>query len=189
MGSAYDRVSGDRVSGCEGASRPIRLAKAECPALLAIKLICASAGRICHPRGLFWHKVVHNIRRRYPRGSGAAAVRFSREAGCRRPRLGFMIVTYNRLGVPRKPVITLPGAPNLAKIWPTMNGACQPARAQALTVPIREGRRPVRTASVRIFRLTGTLETPGPIWEERLARPIDIHHAHRSRDDHVFVHL
>jgi hypothetical protein len=41
----------------------------------------------------------------------------------------------------------------------------------------------VRTASVRIFRLTGTLETPGPIWEERLARPIDIHHAHRSRDD------
>jgi hypothetical protein len=53
-----------------------------------------------------------------------------------------MIVTYNRLDVPRKPGFTLPGVPSLAKIWPTMNGACQPALAQALAVTIREA--PVR---------------------------------------------
>jgi hypothetical protein len=29
--------------------------------------------------------------------------------------------------------------------------------------------------AVRIFRLTGTMETTGPFWEERLVRPIDIY--------------
>ena len=41
----------------------------------------------------------------------------------------------------------------------------------------------MRITAVRLFRLTGTLETPGPFWEERLVRPIDVYPAYRARDD------
>ncbi len=41
----------------------------------------------------------------------------------------------------------------------------------------------MRITGVRVFRLTGTMETQGPFWEERLVRPIDIYPAYRARDD------
>ena len=41
----------------------------------------------------------------------------------------------------------------------------------------------MRITAVRLFRLTGTMETQGPFWEERLVRPIDIYPEYRSRDD------
>ena len=41
----------------------------------------------------------------------------------------------------------------------------------------------MRIAAVRLFRLTGTMETTGPFWEERLVRPIDIYPEYRARDD------
>ena len=41
----------------------------------------------------------------------------------------------------------------------------------------------MRITAVRLFRLTGTMETRGPFWEERLVRPIDIYPAYRARDD------
>jgi L-rhamnonate dehydratase len=41
----------------------------------------------------------------------------------------------------------------------------------------------MRITAVRIFRLTGTMETIGPFWEERLVRPIDIYPDYRARDD------
>jgi L-rhamnonate dehydratase len=41
----------------------------------------------------------------------------------------------------------------------------------------------MRITAVRIFRLTGTMETDGPLWEERLVRPVDIYPSYRARDD------
>lgn len=41
----------------------------------------------------------------------------------------------------------------------------------------------MRITAVRLFRLTGTMETEGPFWEERLVRPIDIYPAYRIRND------
>ena len=41
----------------------------------------------------------------------------------------------------------------------------------------------MRITFVRVFRLTGTMETSGPFWEERLVRPVDIYPAYRVRDD------
>src|SRR5258706_6571936 len=41
----------------------------------------------------------------------------------------------------------------------------------------------MRITAVRLFRLTGTMETNGPLWEERLVRPIDIYPEYRARDD------
>jgi L-alanine-DL-glutamate epimerase-like enolase superfamily enzyme len=41
----------------------------------------------------------------------------------------------------------------------------------------------MRITAVRLFRLTGTMETQGPVWEERLVRPIDIYPAYRIRND------
>ncbi|HEY1932864.1 MAG TPA: hypothetical protein VGG99_12695 [Acetobacteraceae bacterium] len=37
--------------------------------------------------------------------------------------------------------------------------------------------------AVRVLRLSGTLQTDGPCWEERLVRPIDIYPEYRMRDD------
>ncbi len=41
----------------------------------------------------------------------------------------------------------------------------------------------MRITAVRLFRLTGTMETQGPFWEERLVRPIDIYPHYRIRND------
>ncbi|MBV8615194.1 MAG: hypothetical protein JOY66_15715 [Acetobacteraceae bacterium] len=41
----------------------------------------------------------------------------------------------------------------------------------------------MRITAVRILRLTGTMRTEGPFWEERLVRPIDIYPEWRVRDD------
>ncbi len=41
----------------------------------------------------------------------------------------------------------------------------------------------MRITAVRLSRLTGTMETKGPFWEERLVRPIDIYPAYRIRND------
>jgi L-rhamnonate dehydratase len=41
----------------------------------------------------------------------------------------------------------------------------------------------MRITAVRLFRLTGTMETEGPFWEERLVRPIDIYPHYRIRND------
>ena len=41
----------------------------------------------------------------------------------------------------------------------------------------------MRITAVRILRLTGTMRTEGPFWEERLVRPIDIYPEYRARDD------
>jgi len=41
----------------------------------------------------------------------------------------------------------------------------------------------MRITAGRIFRLTGTVETAGPFWEERLVHPIDIYPGYRARDD------
>jgi L-rhamnonate dehydratase len=60
---------------------------------------------------------------------------------------------------------------------------CQPAQGRILSVTIQQETRPKRISAVRIFRLTGTIETTGPFWEERLVRPIDIYPDYRSRDD------
>jgi L-alanine-DL-glutamate epimerase-like enolase superfamily enzyme len=37
--------------------------------------------------------------------------------------------------------------------------------------------------AVRVLRLRGTMQTPGPYWEERLVRPIDIYPEYRARED------
>jgi L-rhamnonate dehydratase len=41
----------------------------------------------------------------------------------------------------------------------------------------------MKITAVRLRRLHGTLETDGPLWEERLVRPIDIYADYRARDD------
>jgi L-rhamnonate dehydratase len=41
----------------------------------------------------------------------------------------------------------------------------------------------VKIEAVRILRLTGSMRTNGPFWEERLVRPIDIYPEYRVRDD------
>jgi L-rhamnonate dehydratase len=41
----------------------------------------------------------------------------------------------------------------------------------------------MRITAVRILRLTGTMRTEGPFWEERLVRPIDIYPEYRVRDN------
>jgi len=41
----------------------------------------------------------------------------------------------------------------------------------------------MRITAVRILRLTGTMRTEGPFWEERLVRPVDIYPEYRVRDD------
>ena len=33
----------------------------------------------------------------------------------------------------------------------------------------------MKITAVRLLRLSGTLQTEGPLWEERLVRPIDIY--------------
>jgi hypothetical protein len=37
----------------------------------------------------------------------------------------------------------------------------------------------MKIAKIRLRRLTGTMETNGPFWEERLLRPIDIYPEYR----------
>ena len=41
----------------------------------------------------------------------------------------------------------------------------------------------MKITAVRILRLTGTMITDGPLWEDRLVRPIDIYPEYRGRDD------
>jgi L-alanine-DL-glutamate epimerase-like enolase superfamily enzyme len=41
----------------------------------------------------------------------------------------------------------------------------------------------MKISSIRLRKLRGTLETDGPMWEERLARPIDIYAEYRHRSD------
>jgi hypothetical protein len=41
----------------------------------------------------------------------------------------------------------------------------------------------MKITGVRLFRLTGTMRTDGPLWEERLVRPIDIYPEYRARND------
>jgi hypothetical protein len=41
----------------------------------------------------------------------------------------------------------------------------------------------MKITAVRVLRLTGTLETDGPLWEGRLVRPIDIYPEYRLRND------
>ena len=42
----------------------------------------------------------------------------------------------------------------------------------------------MRIADVRIHRVSGILPTDGPLWEERLVRPVDVYPEFRDRDDH-----
>ena len=41
----------------------------------------------------------------------------------------------------------------------------------------------MKISGVRILRLRGTMRTDGPLWEERLVRPIDIYPEYRDRND------
>ncbi len=41
----------------------------------------------------------------------------------------------------------------------------------------------MKITAVRILRLSGTLQTDGPLWEDRLVRPIDVYPEYRVRDD------
>jgi L-rhamnonate dehydratase len=41
----------------------------------------------------------------------------------------------------------------------------------------------MKISAVRLLRLSGTLQSAGPLWEDRLVRPIDIYPEYRSRDD------
>ena len=41
----------------------------------------------------------------------------------------------------------------------------------------------MQITAIRTLRLTGTMPTDGPFWEERLVRPIDIYPEYRVRDD------
>ena len=41
----------------------------------------------------------------------------------------------------------------------------------------------MKITAARLLRLTGTMATDGPFWEERLVRPIDIYPEYRSRND------
>ncbi len=41
----------------------------------------------------------------------------------------------------------------------------------------------MKITAVRILRLSGTVPTDGPFWEERLVRPVDIYPEYRVRDD------
>ncbi len=41
----------------------------------------------------------------------------------------------------------------------------------------------MKISAVRTLRLSGTLRTQGPFWEERLVRPIDIYPEYRNRSD------
>ncbi len=41
----------------------------------------------------------------------------------------------------------------------------------------------MRITTVRLRRFRGTMETDGPLWEERLVRPIDIYPEYRARQD------
>ena len=41
----------------------------------------------------------------------------------------------------------------------------------------------MQITAVRLLRLTGTMHTTGPFWEERLVRPIDIYPEYRTRND------
>ena len=43
----------------------------------------------------------------------------------------------------------------------------------------REHKRSMKIAKIRFRKLTGTMETNGPFWEERLLRPIDIYPEYR----------
>ena len=41
----------------------------------------------------------------------------------------------------------------------------------------------MKVTAVRVLRLSGTMPTDAPFWEERLVRPIDIYPEYRRRDD------
>ena len=41
----------------------------------------------------------------------------------------------------------------------------------------------MKITAVRVLRLSGTMRTDGPLWEERLVRPIDIYPEYRGRSD------
>ena len=41
----------------------------------------------------------------------------------------------------------------------------------------------MKITAVRLLRVAGTMPTDGPLWEERLVRPIDIYPEYRDRDD------
>ncbi len=41
----------------------------------------------------------------------------------------------------------------------------------------------MKITAVRLLRIAGTIPTNGPLWEERLVRPIDIYPEYRDRDD------
>ena len=41
----------------------------------------------------------------------------------------------------------------------------------------------MKITAVRVLRLAGTMRTDGPLWEERLVRPIDIYPEYRIRND------
>jgi L-rhamnonate dehydratase len=41
----------------------------------------------------------------------------------------------------------------------------------------------MKITAVRVLHLTGTMLTDGPLWEERLVRPIDIYPEYRGRND------
>ncbi len=41
----------------------------------------------------------------------------------------------------------------------------------------------MKITAVRLIRLSGTIPSDGPFWEERLVRPIDIYPEYRARDD------
>ena len=40
----------------------------------------------------------------------------------------------------------------------------------------------MKITAVRVLRLSGTMPTEGPLWEERLVRPIDVYPEYRMRD-------
>jgi L-rhamnonate dehydratase len=42
----------------------------------------------------------------------------------------------------------------------------------------------MKITAVRALRLSGTMATEGPLWDERLVRPIDIYREYRVRNDY-----
>src|SRR5665213_968648 len=64
----------------------------------------------------------------------------------------------------------------------TVGAGCRRGGRYAHWGCIPRGHR-MQITAVRILRLTGTMQTEAPFWEERLVRPVDVYPEYRARDD------
>ncbi|MBM3522460.1 MAG: hypothetical protein FJX57_05840, partial [Alphaproteobacteria bacterium] len=83
------------------------------------------------------------------------------------------------------------GSAGLATLRARMQGAgfarvplaVRPAgvrRSGEVEIGHRSGSATMKIVAIRVRRVTGTMQTDGPFWEERLMRPIDIYPEHRA---------